>query len=303
MDSSERPSFHSSALKIAGAYAIFGVLWILYSDRLVQNLVSSGDQLTTLQTLKGWAFVLVSAAFIHGLVVREHRRLIETNTELETALQQAYILHRILRHNLRNICTIFGGAIDRLDRSTTAAPPDAVTLLRTQNERLINLSNKSRHLRDFLLMDSVELREYDLESLVESAVDDARERYDAATINVETPPAVTVYAHHLIEGAIEELLENAIEHNHTDTPTVWVTVTAGAQWTTLTIEDDGPGIPNNERSALRAQYETELEHSQGLGLWLVQLTVENSGGELVLGESEHGGAAVAVRLPVVASRQ
>ena len=69
---------------------------------------------------------------------------------------------------------------------------------------------------------------------------------------------------------------------------------------TLAVEDDGPGIPVNERSALGRGHETPLDHSQGLGLWLVHLTVEQSAGELTIEDGERGGAKVTVDLPVAA---
>jgi len=56
------------ALRLAVAYTVFGVLWILVSDGIVSRLTSDPDHLTSLQTAKGWLFVGASAAVLGALV-------------------------------------------------------------------------------------------------------------------------------------------------------------------------------------------------------------------------------------------
>lgn len=56
------------ALRLAIAYALFGVLWILLSDMGVSRITSDPEHLTSLQTAKGWLFVGASAAVLAALV-------------------------------------------------------------------------------------------------------------------------------------------------------------------------------------------------------------------------------------------
>ncbi len=58
------------SLKIAGFYSLFGLLWILFSDRLL--LLTTGDPLALakLQTVKGWGFIIVTAILLYFLVRR-----------------------------------------------------------------------------------------------------------------------------------------------------------------------------------------------------------------------------------------
>jgi PAS domain S-box-containing protein len=58
-------------LRVALLYAIFGGLWILLSDRLLAALVTDISLLTTMQTYKGWAYVVISALLIYFLLRRE----------------------------------------------------------------------------------------------------------------------------------------------------------------------------------------------------------------------------------------
>jgi len=62
------------ALRIALLYALFGSGWILFSDRLLIAMTSDVATLTRLQTVKGWAFVAVSALLIFFLLRRELQR-------------------------------------------------------------------------------------------------------------------------------------------------------------------------------------------------------------------------------------
>ena len=54
-------------LRIALLYGVFGGLWILLSDRVVNSLVGDPQRLAELQTYKGWLFVLLSTLLIYAL--------------------------------------------------------------------------------------------------------------------------------------------------------------------------------------------------------------------------------------------
>lgn len=65
------------ALLIAGAYAVFGLLWIFGTDLLAERFAAGMAEMRRLETLKGWAFVLLSAGLVYYLVHRafeRHRR-------------------------------------------------------------------------------------------------------------------------------------------------------------------------------------------------------------------------------------
>lgn len=58
-------------LRVALVYLLFGGAWILFSDRLLADMVRDPAALTRLQTYKGWAFVAASALVIFLLLRRE----------------------------------------------------------------------------------------------------------------------------------------------------------------------------------------------------------------------------------------
>lgn len=68
-------------LRIILIYVFFSAAWIFLSDRLLTILIPDIQGLTTAQTYKGWLFVLLSAALIATLLIREHDK--QQNTEMQ----------------------------------------------------------------------------------------------------------------------------------------------------------------------------------------------------------------------------
>jgi signal transduction histidine kinase len=106
--------------------------------------------------------------------------------------------------------------------------------------------------------------------------------------------------------AIDELLRNAIDHAGREAPRVALDLTVeadddGRRWATISVVDEGPGIPDVERAVLQRGEETALMHGSGMGLWLVYWVVTELGGEVAIEDREEGGSTVTVELPLAAS--
>ena len=67
----------------------------------------------------------------------------------------------------------------------------------------------------------------------------------------------------------------------------------------VVIEDDGPGIEPELRDIVmrRGARADQVESGQGIGLSVVAELVELYSGELVIDDSDLGGARVCIRLP------
>ena len=92
------------------------------------------------------------------------------------------------------------------------------------------------------------------------------------------------------------LLDNACKWADAE---VRLSVVETAEGFTLSVEDDGPGIPEAQRDQVfsRGTRLDEQTDGHGLGLGIVRDIVETWGGVLVLGESEWGGLKVEIQLP------
>lgn len=62
-------------LKVVGVYALIGILYIFFSDRLLALFVDDPAQITQLQTVKGMAYVLATAFLLYLLILRMEHRL------------------------------------------------------------------------------------------------------------------------------------------------------------------------------------------------------------------------------------
>ncbi|MEW9625840.1 HD-GYP domain-containing protein [Rhodanobacter geophilus] len=79
----------SPPLRIAGVYVLVAAIWIWCSDRAVDVLVPDSGLRMTLQTLKGWAFVLATGAMLFWMIRRDVRRLEQGNRRLRQGREQA----------------------------------------------------------------------------------------------------------------------------------------------------------------------------------------------------------------------
>jgi diguanylate cyclase (GGDEF)-like protein/PAS domain S-box-containing protein len=68
---------------IAGGYLVVGLLWILGSDWLVSYLVSDPAGITLWQNVKGWGFVLITAAALYLLLRERFRAVIDWHAREE----------------------------------------------------------------------------------------------------------------------------------------------------------------------------------------------------------------------------
>jgi PAS domain S-box-containing protein len=212
--------------------------------------------------------------------------------------QQTAVLHRMIRHNLRNRLNVIMGQTSSL----TAADDDearAVAKIDENATKLRDLADTAGLLGDIIETYRVTQVDHDLVALVESAMADLRASYPAVQVTASLPATQHVSAGPKLNVAIDQVIENAAEHNDAEEPTVEVTVTPpdDAGYVTIDVADNGPGIPAQERRVLLEGRETPLEHSNGLGLWLVNWIVDRSGGRIEFHERDSGGSRVRLQVP------
>ena len=101
------------------------------------------------------------------------------------------------------------------------------------------------------------------------------------------------------QGALMELLGNLLENAYRlCLGRIQISSQVEGDRLTLRVEDDGPGVPVDQRARIirRGERLDGLHPGQGIGLGVVKDILDSYGGELSLGESELGGAAFQIRL-------
>ena len=126
------------------------------------------------------------------------------------------------------------------------------------------------------------------------------------TLDLPGHPGVIEADARLLGRAVGNLLGNA--RRYADARVVLRARRAGGL-VTITVEDDGPGIPPTEREQVFAPF-SRLDRSRaratggfGLGLAIARKAVQLHGGSLVIEEGELGGALMVIRLPAQAAAQ
>ncbi|MDS0474724.1 HAMP domain-containing sensor histidine kinase [Natrinema sp. 1APR25-10V2] len=295
----DRSVLRRSPAAIAVGYAAVGSLWILGSDVLVYAVVENLGLAVSVEMIKGWLFVAGSLVVLYGLVSYSQRDLERTNERLDRALQQTSILQRIIWHNLRNTCNIIRGNAELLaDDEATGDQTDRVETITDQTERLVELSEKTHLLRDVVLDDSHVSQQLDLSKLLELRVEAVRRRYPSATGRTDSPDGIVHETDPRLETAIDELLENAIEHDDTAAPVVEVAIETDPDGpVVIELSDTGPGLPDIERTVFEEGIETPLSHSEGVGLWIAQMIVTQLEGSITIEDNEPRGTTVRMSIP------
>lgn len=207
--------------------------------------------------------------------------VVETTTSLRRERERLELMRqifaRILRHNIRNDMNIIEGYADMLLDHVNESHAEYVENIKTSADQVATLSEKARDL-ERILDDSHARQPLTLDTVLRRTAASVTREYPDVDIRLRSADISDVYAHGAFEIAVENLLENACQQE--ETTRVGVYATENEETVTVTIEDDGPGIPEMEVEVLDEQYETALEHGSGLGLWIVNWIVEESDGML-----------------------
>lgn len=142
------------------------------------------------------------------------------------------------------------------------------------------------------------VRELDLASLLQTIRNDACDAgHDVA---LDAPARVPMRGRHLpLKRALNNLVWNAIRYGGR----AEVALVGAADSVSITIDDQGPGIPDDQIEAVFAPL-TRIETSRnrqtggvGLGLTIARSIVRGHGGEVTLANRAEGGLRALVRLP------
>ncbi|WP_302083923.1 histidine kinase N-terminal 7TM domain-containing protein [Salinibaculum rarum] len=202
------------------------------------------------------------------------------------------IFTRVFRHNIRNRLTVVLGHAELLE--TTGENEESVEKIKHAADEIAAQAEKARHLEG-IITDSTQQKQ-SFARIVQSGIQSA-DLPSSVDVSVSLSEA-QVLCHHNFSRAVEEIVENAVEHDTTETETrIEVESTVEDESVVLEIRDNGPGIPVSEIEALRRECETDLTHGEGVGLWLVKWLVFQSGGTVQF--HVENGSCIEVRLPVV----
>ncbi|MCF8479913.1 MAG: sensor histidine kinase KdpD [Rhodospirillum sp.] len=234
----------------------------------------------------------------------EEARLLSETENLRSALLSS------LSHDLRTpLVSIIGSATTLSDVGERISPEDRRSLVDTVLEEANRLNRFVQNLLDMTRLGYGALRPRrdwtDPVDVVGRAVHRLGDLLAPFQVRVDmAPDAPLLFVDPvLIEQVLVNILDNAAKHSPADG---LIRVEAGPRdgWFRILVEDDGPGIPPDERELVFDMfYRVKARDSRiagtGLGLSICRGLVEAHGGS-ILAEDGRGqrGAAIVLRLPL-----
>lgn len=219
-----------------------------------------------------------------GLAFIQMRERIERQIEQRTAMLTG------VSHDLRTILTRF-----RLQLALAGNKPDLESL----NQDVDDMQNMLEGYLAFARGEAEEdVGQLKLSDLMTRLAGEAELHGKTLTTSIEGEDEVRVRP-----NAFTRLVANLASNAYRYANRVNIDARHSAKWVTITVDDDGPGIPERSREDVfkpffRLDEARNLDSSgTGLGLAIARDIARSHGGNVTLGDSPLGGLRATVRVP------
>jgi two-component system osmolarity sensor histidine kinase EnvZ len=224
-------------------------------------------------------------------VRRAAQAFIEMRDRIERAMEQRTTMLAGVSHDLRTVLTRF-----KLELALLGEGPEVDALRKDVDEM-------GRMLEAYLAFargDSGEESEpTDMAAFLEELKADAERNGHRTTVVFHGYPIVTVKP-----AAFKRCLANLVSNAARHASSISITGHRDHRWLTITVDDDGPGIPPSMREEVFKPFlrlddaRNQDEGGTGLGLAIARDIARSHGGDIKLADSPTGGLRATVRVPV-----
>ncbi len=252
--------------------------------------VSEGDLTTRVPVVRMDEIGQVGQAFNHMTsrveqMLNDHDRLMaDVSHELRSPLARMKVALEMMPEG------------DKRDQITAdIREMEALTSALLERERI---KNRASHLQT---------EEFDLVALAREVVATFNDEGPGVVLSATPDTLLTQADQALIKVLLQNLVDNAVKFSLQDSATVEVGINADDNEVTITVEDDGPGIPVEQSNKVLEPF-VKLDPSRGhrngygLGLNLCQRIVQAHGGEIVIEQREPRGTRISVKLAATSGR-
>ncbi len=220
---------------------------------------------------------------------------------------------RRIAHEIRNPLTPIQLSAERLrrrfssqittDRETFEKCTDTIT------RQVADIGRMVEEFSGFARMPKPTFGEFNLVDMAQSVAFAQRMATPAIAVSVDAPahPIVIRGDERMLAQALTNIVKNAseaverhLESGATKFGSVMLDIFEDGDEVQVTVRDNGPGFPVQDRERLLEPYVTTRKNGVGLGLAIVTRIVEDHGGRIWLGDNDTSptGARVDIRLPV-----
>jgi len=224
-------------------------------------------------------------------VRRAASAFIEMKARVERTIEQRTTMLAGVSHDLRTVLTRF-----KLELALIGDSPEVEAMKK-------DIDEMSRMLEAYLAFargDAGESPEpTDMSAFLEELKADAERHGHTTTVEFHGYPVVTVRP-----NAFKRCLANLVSNAARFAAASAITGHRDHRYMTITVDDDGPGIPANLREDVFKPFlrlddaRNQDEAGSGLGLAIARDIARSHGGDIMLGDSPMGGLRASVRVPV-----
>ena len=320
------------AWRIGVAYAIIASLWILLSDRALAQVVSDPERQVVLQTVKGWAFVLFTAAILVVLIRRSVARIEAAEFEHAQAqerLRQVQKLEAVGRlaggvaHDFNNLLTIIQSYASLL-REGTADAEERTASIQQITDAATRAASLTKQLLAFSRRQALRPEAFDLNDVVRPTVE-MLQRVVGDTValvhDLAPAPLVVVADRNELAQVLVTLVANAREavdasgtirvrtrlEGYEAGDAARLALPHPGPYAMLIVQDTGRGMDEATAARIFEPFFTTTQRSpraseppagSGLGLASVYGTVAQSGGTIQLETAPGSGCTFVLRFPL-----
>jgi two-component system osmolarity sensor histidine kinase EnvZ len=212
-------------------------------------------------------------------------------TRIERTMEQRTTMLAGVSHDLRTVLTRF-----KLELALLGDGPEIDAIKKDVDE----MARMLEAYLSFARGDSGEQpAPTDMAALLDELRADAERHGQRVSAAFYGPPEVTVR-----QAAFKRCIGNLISNAARFARNVSITGHRDHRWLTITVDDDGPGIPAKLREEVFKPFlrlddaRNQDEGGTGLGLAIARDIARSHGGDIALGDSPQGGLRATVRVPV-----
>ncbi len=190
-----------------------------------------------------------------------------------------------------------------LTRIQLAVETDKKIDKKTQSDLISDISRMNEMIMGYLAFARGDVPELEQEVSLASIINRIITPYEKKVkFNLSFPEHSPMF--YARPSSLARALDNIIQNATHFADTINIKQTYNETYTTLTIDDNGPGIPATMRAEALKPFvrldpsRNEQTGGTGLGLCIAQQAIENHGGQLFLEDSPIGGLRVRIVLPI-----
>ena len=220
---------------------------------------------------------------------------------------------RRIAHEIRNPLTPIQLSAERLRRRfSTQITSDRETFEKCTDTIMRQVADIGRMVEEFsgfARMPKPTFGEFNIVDMIQSVAFAQRMATPAIAVSVNAPvhPVVILGDERMLAQAVTNLVKNAaeaverqLESVVTKFGSVMIDIFEDVDEVQVTVRDNGPGFPVQDRERFLEPYVTTRKNGVGLGLAIVTRIVEDHGGRIWLGDNDAAptGARVDIRMPM-----